>query len=60
MTERMRDGESVPQHTGDERFELVDAGADGHGLGPAFRGARWADIRDAVHTRPGDADFPTG
>ncbi|WP_007024915.1 hypothetical protein [Saccharomonospora iraqiensis] len=61
MTEETDGGEvSVPQHTGGERFEFVDADVDGHGLHPAFRGARWENIRDAIHTRPGDADLPTG
>lgn len=61
MTEGRGDGEeSGPQHTGDEWFELVDAGVDGHGLRPAFCGARWEDIREAIHTSPGDVAFPAG
>ncbi|WP_019819497.1 hypothetical protein [Saccharomonospora saliphila] len=42
----------VQQRTSEAPFELPDASVDGRGLQPAFRGARWDDIRDAIYPHP--------
>ena len=33
-------------------FELADASVDGRGLQPAFRGAPWERVRDAIYNHP--------
>jgi hypothetical protein len=40
------------RRTGEPRFELADASVDGHGPRPAFRGASWEQVREAIYQRP--------
>ena len=40
---------TVKNFNHDAHFSLNDASVDGHGLQPAFRGAPWAHIRDAIY-----------
>jgi predicted transcriptional regulator len=42
----------VNQRSTDSSFELSDASVDGRGLQPAFRGASWEKIRDAIYEHP--------
>jgi hypothetical protein len=42
----------VKQRSSDPSFTLADAGVDGRGLQPAFRGAPWGQIRDAIYDHP--------
>lgn len=42
----------IRQRTGEPPFVLTDASVDGHGLRPAFRDARWEQIRDEIYQRP--------
>jgi predicted transcriptional regulator len=42
----------IKQRTRESSFQLQDAGVDGRGLRPEFRGARWEQIRDAIHDQP--------
>jgi hypothetical protein len=39
----------VKQRSSDTPFALVDASVDGQGRQPAFRGASWDQIRDAIY-----------
>ncbi|WP_197507696.1 type II toxin-antitoxin system VapB family antitoxin [Mycobacterium sp. ACS4331] len=39
----------VKQRSATSAFELPDASVDGRGMQPEFRGASWAQIRDAVY-----------
>ena len=39
----------LKQHSSDTPFVLVDASVGGRGLQPAFRGAAWEQIRDAIY-----------
>ena len=39
----------LKEHSSDTAFVLVDAGVDGRGLQPAFRGAGWEQIRNAIY-----------
>jgi predicted transcriptional regulator len=40
----------VRQRTNHSAFVLEDASVDGGGLQPAFRGASWEQIRDAIYS----------
>jgi Bacterial antitoxin of type II TA system, VapB len=42
----------VKQGSAGTAFVLHDASVDGHGLQPAFRGASWEQIRDAIYDHP--------
>lgn len=42
----------VRQRTTDSTFVLEDASVDGQGLQPAFRGASWDQIRNAIYDHP--------
>lgn len=42
----------VHQRTSNGQFVLDDASVDGRGLQPAFRGARWEDVRNTIHNHP--------
>jgi Bacterial antitoxin of type II TA system, VapB len=42
----------VKQRSGEYCFQLADAGVDGRGLRPEFRGARWEHIRDTIYGPP--------
>jgi hypothetical protein len=42
----------VKQRSTDSPFALADAGVDGRGRQPAFRGASWEQIRDTIHEHP--------
>lgn len=41
----------VEKHGRQSRFVLSDAGVDGQGLQPEFRGAGWEQLRDAAYER---------
>lgn len=43
----------VARRSGEPPFRLADASVDGRGLQPAFRGATWEQMRDAIY--PGSA-----
>jgi hypothetical protein len=40
----------IKQRSGEPTFILDDASVDGQGLQPAFRGARWEQVRDAIYS----------
>jgi len=42
----------VKERSTDTSFVLRDASVDGRGLQPAFRGASWEHIRDAIYDHP--------
>jgi hypothetical protein len=42
----------VKQRSGESPFVLEDASVSGRGLQPAFRGARWEQIRDTIYASP--------
>ena len=42
----------INQRARESTFTLADASVGGRGLQPAFRGASWEQIRDAIYERP--------
>lgn len=42
----------VKQRSIETRFSLLDASVDGRGLQPAYRGASWEQIRNAIYGSP--------
>ncbi|WP_203433771.1 type II toxin-antitoxin system VapB family antitoxin [Jiangella asiatica] len=42
----------VKQRRAKPRFALDDASVGGRGLQPAFRGARWEQVRDTIYEQP--------
>lgn len=42
----------IKQRSTDPSFELADASVDGRGLQPAFQGAPWERVRDAIYDSP--------